>query len=78
MVQGFGPDYTIADGGSGLRAGQKAVMPEIPCYGDVFHIQQKFEQVANGLAHQVQGAATQCIKNDVLLLAASMTPNRRL
>ena len=26
MEQGFDPDYTIADGGSGLRAGQKAVM----------------------------------------------------
>ena len=52
MVQGFDPDYTIADGGSGLRAGQKAVMPETPCRGDVFHIQQQFEQVANGLARQ--------------------------
>ena len=37
MEQGFDPDYTIADGGSGLRAGQKAVMPEVPCHGDVFH-----------------------------------------
>ncbi|MGB3292919.1 MAG: hypothetical protein WBB01_08040 [Phormidesmis sp.] len=50
MAQGFDPDYTIADGGSGLRAGQKAAMPETPCHGDVFHIQQQFEQVANGLA----------------------------
>ncbi|MEM9090982.1 MAG: hypothetical protein AAGC93_19840 [Cyanobacteria bacterium P01_F01_bin.53] len=55
MEQGFDPDYTIADGGSGLRAGQKAVMPEIPCHGDVFHIQQQFEQVANGLIRRVQG-----------------------
>jgi hypothetical protein len=62
MAQGFEPDYTIADGGSGLRAGQKAVMPEIPCHGDVFHIQQQFEQVANGLARQAQGAATQRLK----------------
>ena len=29
MEQGFDPDYTIADGGSGLRAGQKAAMPGI-------------------------------------------------
>ena len=43
--QGFDPDYTIADGGSGLRAGQKAAMPEVPCHGDVFHIQHQFEQV---------------------------------
>ena len=41
MAQGFEPDYTIADGGSGLRAGQKAAMPETPCHGDVFHIQQE-------------------------------------
>ena len=50
MAQGFDPKYTIADGGSGLRAGQKAVLPETPCHGDVFHIQQQFEQVALGLA----------------------------
>ena len=62
MEQGFDPDYTIADGGSGLRAGQKAAMPETPCHGDVFHIQQQFEQVANGLVRRAQGATTQCIK----------------
>ncbi|MEL7142637.1 MAG: hypothetical protein AAFY33_17515 [Cyanobacteria bacterium J06643_4] len=61
MAQGFVPRYTIADGGSGLRAGQKAVMPETPCHGDVFHIQQQFEQVANRLARQAQGATTQRI-----------------
>ncbi len=53
VEQGFEmPAYTIADGGSGLRSGQKAVMPETPCHGDVFHIQQQFEQVANGPARQ--------------------------
>ena len=62
MAQGFDPDYTIADGGGGLRAGQKAVMSETPCHGDVFHIQQQFEQVANGLARQAQGATTHRIK----------------
>ncbi|MGC1217746.1 MAG: hypothetical protein WA883_09750 [Phormidesmis sp.] len=62
MEQGFDPDYTIADGGSGLRAGQKAVMPEIPCHGDVFHIQHQFEQVANGLIRRVQGGPTRLLK----------------
>ena len=62
MEQGFDPDYTIADGGSGLRAGQKAVMPEIPCHGDVFHIQQQFEQVANGLIRRVQRGAARLLK----------------
>jgi len=62
MAQGFEPDYTIADGGSGLRAGQKAVMPETPCHGDVFHIQQQFEKVANGLVRRAQGGTARLIK----------------
>ena len=73
MAQGFDPDYTIADGGSGLRAGQKAVMPETPCHGDVFHIQQQFEQVANGLARQAQGATTQRIKLEQTIAQAELT-----
>ena len=62
MAQGFDPNYTIADGGSGLRAGQKAAMPEVPCHGDVFHIQQQFEQVANGLIRRVQGRPARLLK----------------
>ena len=62
MAQGFDPDYTIADGGSGLRTGQKAAMPETPCHGDVFHIQQQFEQVANGLSRRVQGSKSRLMK----------------
>ena len=73
MEQGFDPDYTIADGGSGLRAGQKAVMPETPCHGDVFHIQQQFEQVANGLARQAQGATTRRIKLEQKIAKAKLT-----
>ena len=30
-------------------------MPDTPCHGDVFHIQQQFEQVVNGLVRRVQG-----------------------
>ena len=60
--QGFDPDYTIADGGSGLRAGQKAAMPEVPCHGDVFHIQHQFEQVLNGLNRRVQGGPARLLK----------------
>ena len=73
MEQGFDPDYTIADGGSGLRAGQKAVMPAVPCHGDVFHIQQQFEQVANGLARQAQGATTRRIKLEEKIAQAKQT-----
>ena len=73
MERGFDPDYTIADGGSGLRAGQKAVMPTVPCHGDVFHIQQQFEQVANGLARQAQGATTRHIKLEQKITQAKLT-----
>ena len=75
MEQGFDPDYTIADGRSGLRAGQKAVMPETLCHCDVFHIQQQFEQVANGLARQAQGATTHRIKVEQQIANALLTNN---
>lgn len=38
--RGFQPAATIADAGSGLRAGQTLAMPEVPCRGDVFHALQ--------------------------------------
>jgi hypothetical protein len=36
--RGFAPDATIADFGTGIRAGQKLAMPGVPCRGDVFHV----------------------------------------
>ncbi|MFQ6009192.1 MAG: hypothetical protein ACE5K8_09615 [Candidatus Zixiibacteriota bacterium] len=37
VEQGLWPDYTVADGGRGLRAGQAAAWDEdIPCHGDFF------------------------------------------
>jgi hypothetical protein len=38
--RGFHPAATIADFGLGLRAGQTAALPDVPCRGDVFHAQQ--------------------------------------
>ena len=35
--RGFAPRATIADFGTGLRAGQKLALPDVPCRGDVFH-----------------------------------------
>lgn len=35
--QGMQLDHTIADGGKGLRSGQREAWPDIPCRGDVFH-----------------------------------------
>ncbi|MGB3293150.1 MAG: hypothetical protein WBB01_09210 [Phormidesmis sp.] len=74
MAQGFEPKYTIADGGSGLRAGQKAVMPATPCHGDVFHIQRQFGQVLSGLARQAQAATARRIKVEKQMAQANQTP----
>ena len=56
--QGLRPDYTIADAGQGLRAGQKAAWGDTPCHGDVFHIQHQCEGLANVLARLAQGATS--------------------
>jgi hypothetical protein len=56
--QGLQPDYTIADAGQGLRAGQKAAWDDTPCHGDVFHIQHQCEGLANTLARLAKGATS--------------------
>jgi hypothetical protein len=45
--QGLKPDYTIADAGQGLRAGQKAAWDDTPCHGDVFHITRQYNTKAS-------------------------------
>src|ERR1700680_2766494 len=47
QARGLNPDYTIADAGAGLRAGQKLAWPDTPCHGDVFHTHQQFETLVN-------------------------------
>ena len=45
--QGLCLDYTIADGGKGLRGGQRAAWGrDIPCHGDVFHAQATLSKLA--------------------------------
>jgi len=58
VQQGLRPDYTIADAGQGLRAGQKAAWGDTPCHGDVFHIQRQCEGLANTLQHLAMGATS--------------------
>jgi hypothetical protein len=60
--QGLEPDYTIADAGQGLRAGQKAAWDDTPCHGDVFHIQHQYESLANTLSRLAKGAPSRCQK----------------
>jgi len=56
--QGLDPDYTIADAGQGLRAGQKAAWGDTPCHGDVFHIQRQCEGLTNTLSRLAKGATS--------------------
>src|ERR671921_484651 len=56
--RGLRPDYTIADAGQGLRAGQRAAWGETPCHGDVFHIQRQCEGLANTLSRLAKGATS--------------------
>ncbi len=56
--QGLRPDYTIADAGQGLRAGQRAAWGDTPYHGDVFHIQRQCEGLASTLSRLAQGATS--------------------
>ena len=73
MKQGFNSDYTIADGGMALRAVPTAVMPETPCHGDIFHIQQQFETLANRLIRQAKGATSRRLKLEQQIAKARLT-----
>jgi hypothetical protein len=57
-AQGLNPTYTIADAATGLRAGHRAAFGNIPCHGDVFHIQHQCETLANLLGRLGKGAST--------------------
>jgi len=70
--QGFNPDYLVADQGTGLRAGQAIVWQDKPCHGDVFHILQQCESLANVLASVAQGAATRCRDIELKMDAAKL------
>lgn len=56
--QGLSPEYTVADGGLGLRAGQAIVWPETPCFGDTFHILQEMSKVSRRLEKRAEKAIT--------------------
>jgi hypothetical protein len=60
--QGFAPKATIADAGSGLRAGQALALPAVPCRGDIFHILHDLEQVAGYLENRAYSLLEACQK----------------
>ena len=57
-AQGLNPNHTIADAATGLRAGHRAAFGDIPCHGDVFHIQHRCETLANLLGRLAKGSTT--------------------
>lgn len=56
--QGLNPDYTIADAGKGIRAGQKAAWGDKPCHGDIWHMFDQCDALCRNLAKKAQGATT--------------------
>jgi hypothetical protein len=54
--QGFHPQATIGDAGSGLRAGQALAMSEVPCRGDVFHALRLFSPLVTFLENRAYDA----------------------
>lgn len=56
--RGLQPIYTVADGGKGLRAGQAAAWPQIPCHGDVFHAERELGKLVCFLENRAASATT--------------------
>lgn len=53
--RGLDLDYTIADGGMALRAGQRAAWGDRPCHGDVFHPLKLLHELCTFLARRIPG-----------------------
>jgi hypothetical protein len=54
--RGFAPQATIADFGSGLRAGQRQAMPDVPCRADLFHPLRDFSALSTALDNRAYDA----------------------
>ena len=73
--QGLKPDYTIADAGQGLRAGQKAAWGGTPCHGDVFPITRQCEGLANTLSRLAKGTTCRAAAKSAELTSTSSRPS---
>jgi hypothetical protein len=47
--RGFAPEATVADFGTGLRAGLRQALPGVPCRADVFHPLRDFQELSSYL-----------------------------
>lgn len=56
--RGFAPDATIADFGSGIRAGQERAKLGVPCRGDIFHARHELTPVVAFLENRAYDAIT--------------------
>jgi len=56
--RGFAPKATIADFGSGLRAGAKQALPGVPCRADVFHPLRDFQTLSTRLDKRAYDATS--------------------
>ncbi len=74
VKRGFDPEATIADGAPAIRAGQRQVLPDVPCRGDVFHIH--YEEVGP-LVRVLESQAYQAIALCGQLEKKLATPGQR-
>jgi hypothetical protein len=58
--KGLHPDHTIADGGKGLRAGQAEAWPDVPCWGDNFHIVAEMRRLSTYVENRAFTAMSTC------------------
>jgi hypothetical protein len=68
--RGFAPKATIADFGTGIRAGVQRAMPEVPCRGDVFHAEHEIMPVVTFLekrAYDAIAAADKLLRQQIQL-----------
>ena len=56
LERGLNLDYSIADAGKGIRAGQAEALPGIPCRGDVFHALREVGKMIVYLDNRAVGA----------------------
>lgn len=56
--RGLAPQATIADFGTGIRAGQKLALPGVPCRGDVFHALNEVVTVVSYLENRAYDTIT--------------------
>ena len=73
--KGLQPDYTVADGGLGLRAGQTLAWPDIPCRGDVFHALLDMGRLTVYLENRAFGAMSALEKTEAKMTKAKRKGN---